>query len=56
MKHDKASPSIPIITNSIKGSYNDPQGKIFATVGTAGEAVYHYESPIVYISFLPRMI
>lgn len=51
MKHDKASPSIPTITDSSKGSYNDSQGKIFATVGTAGErgAVYHYDSKNRYI-------
>ena len=49
MKYDKASPSIPIITSSSKGSYNDPQGRIFATVGTAGESVYHYDSKSQYI-------
>ena len=49
MKYDKTSPSIPIITSSSKGSYNDPQGQIFATVGTAGQSVYHYGSKSWYI-------
>jgi predicted phosphodiesterase len=49
MKYDKASPSIPIITNSSKGNYTDPQGEIFATVGTAGRSIYHYDSKNSYI-------
>ena len=49
MKYNKASPSIPIITNSSKGNYTDPQGEIFATVGTAGESIYHYKSKSQYI-------
>jgi calcineurin-like phosphoesterase family protein len=49
MKYQKASPSIPIITNSSKGNYTDPQGEIFATVGTAGESIYHYKSKSQYI-------
>jgi hypothetical protein len=49
MKYNKASPSIPMITSSSKGSYTDPQGEIFATVGTAGESIYHYNSKSQYI-------
>jgi predicted phosphodiesterase len=49
MKYDKASPSVPIITSSSKGSYNDTLGQIFATVGTAGESAYHYDSKSQYI-------
>jgi hypothetical protein len=49
MKYHQANPSIPIITNCSKGSYNDPQGEIFATVGTAGQPVDHYGSKSSYI-------
>jgi predicted phosphodiesterase len=49
MKYHQANPSIPIITNRSNGSYNDPQGEIFATVGTAGEPVDHYDSKSSYI-------
>jgi 3',5'-cyclic AMP phosphodiesterase CpdA len=49
MKYDKLSPSTPFITSSSKGSYNDPQGQIFATVGTAGQSIYHYGSESWYI-------
>jgi hypothetical protein len=49
IKYDKVSPSKPIITSSSKGSYNDPEGQIFATVGTAGRSVYHYDSKSWYI-------
>jgi predicted phosphodiesterase len=49
MKYDKASPSIPIITNSSKGNYADPQGEIFATVGTAGRHLHPYESKSEYV-------
>jgi 3',5'-cyclic AMP phosphodiesterase CpdA len=49
MKYDKATPSVPVITSSSKGNYNDPQGEIFATVGTAGKSVYHYNSKSPYI-------
>jgi predicted phosphodiesterase len=49
IKYHKSSPSIPIITSGSKGSYNDPQGQIFATVGTAGRSIYHYDSKSWYI-------
>jgi predicted phosphodiesterase len=49
MKYHKANPSIPIITSGSKESYNDPQGQIFATVGTGGRSVYHYDSKSWYI-------
>jgi predicted phosphodiesterase len=49
LKYNKASPSIPIITSSTKGSYNDPQGQIFATVGTSGQSIYLYDSKSWYI-------
>ena len=50
MKYDKASRSIPIITNTSKGNYTDPQGEIFVTVGTAGESIYHYKNKSQYIA------
>jgi predicted phosphodiesterase len=49
MKYHQANPSIPIITNYSNGSYNDPQGEIFATVGTAGQSVDHYVNKSSYI-------
>ena len=49
MKYHKSNPSIPIITSGSKESYNDPQGQIFATVGTGGRSVYHYDSKSWYI-------
>jgi predicted phosphodiesterase len=49
IKYNKPSPSTPIITSSSKGSYNDPQGQIFATVGTAGRSIYQYDSKSWYI-------
>jgi predicted phosphodiesterase len=49
IKYNKSNPSDPIITNSSKGSYNDPEGQIFATVGTAGHSLIHYESKSSYI-------
>jgi len=49
IKYDKASPSTPIITGGSRGSYNDPQGQIFATVGTAGQSIYHYDSKSFYV-------
>jgi hypothetical protein len=49
IKYDKASPSTPTITSTSKASYNDPEGEIFATVGTAGRSIYHYESKNSYI-------
>ncbi len=49
MKYNKSNPSIPVITSNNSGSYNDPQGQIFATVGTAGRSVYLYDSKAEYI-------
>jgi Calcineurin-like phosphoesterase len=49
IKYDRISPSTPIITSSSKGSYNDPEGQIFATVGTAGRSIYPYFSKSSYI-------
>jgi predicted phosphodiesterase len=49
IKYDTSTPSTPIITSTSKASYNDPQGQIFATVGTAGESIYHYSSKSSYI-------
>jgi predicted phosphodiesterase len=50
LKYDKANPSVPIITNSSKENYyNDTQGQIFATIGTAGQSVIHYDSKSWYI-------
>jgi predicted phosphodiesterase len=49
LRYEKSSPSIPIITSTSKGSYNDPQGQIFATAGTAGRSIYHYDSKSWYI-------
>jgi hypothetical protein len=49
IKYHKANPSVPIITSSNKGSYNDPQGQIFVSVGTAGQSLYHYDNKSSYI-------
>jgi hypothetical protein len=49
IKYDRVTPSTPIITSSSKGSYDDPEGQIFATVGTAGRSIYHYDSKSRYI-------
>jgi predicted phosphodiesterase len=49
IKYNESSPATPIITNNNKGSYNDPQGAIFVTVGTAGRSLHHYDSKIWYI-------
>ena len=49
IKYNKANPSLPIITSGSKLTYNDPQGQIFATVGTAGRSIYHYDNKSSYI-------
>ena len=49
IKYNKSSPSTPIITSSSKGSYTDPQGEIFVTIGTGGQSLYHYTSKNSYI-------
>ena len=36
IKYNSNSPSSPIITDTNTNNYNDPQGQIFATVGTGG--------------------
>jgi hypothetical protein len=36
LKYDQVSPSSPTITSTSTSSYTDPQGEIFATVGTGG--------------------
>jgi hypothetical protein len=36
LKYDPVSPSSPTITSTNTSSYTDPQGEIFATVGTGG--------------------
>jgi predicted phosphodiesterase len=46
---DVGNPATPIITSTSKASYNDPEGQIFATVGTAGKSIYHYDSKNSYI-------
>jgi predicted phosphodiesterase len=48
LKYNESSPSTPIITNNSKGSYNDPQGEIFITAGTAGQSSYSFNK-IYYI-------
>ncbi len=49
IKYNTANPSAPIITSTNNGSYSDPQGQIFATVGTAGESIYSYDNKSSYI-------
>jgi predicted phosphodiesterase len=49
MKSNNSNPSIPIITSNSTGSYNDPQGQIFATVGTGGVNMHHYKNKGGYI-------
>jgi 3',5'-cyclic AMP phosphodiesterase CpdA len=48
LKYNESNPSTPIITNNSTGSYNDPQGEIFATVGTGGQP-FHDFGKIYYI-------
>jgi predicted phosphodiesterase len=49
IKYDNVSASTPIITSNSTGSYNDPEGQIFATVGTAGVSIHHYDRKSSYI-------
>ncbi|MDQ3903019.1 MAG: hypothetical protein M3247_05105 [Thermoproteota archaeon] len=49
IKYDNANPAAPIIMNNSRASYNDPEGQIFATVGTAGPSIYHYTNKSSYI-------
>ncbi|OLC87802.1 MAG: hypothetical protein AUJ08_00265 [Thaumarchaeota archaeon 13_1_40CM_3_50_5] len=39
IKYNSANPSSPIVTDTSTSSYNDPQGEIFATVGTGGASM-----------------
>ena len=39
IKYNSTNPSNPIVTDSSTSSYNDPQGEIFATVGTGGASM-----------------
>jgi predicted phosphodiesterase len=48
LKYNESSPSTPVITNNSTGSYNDPEGEIFVTAGTAGQSSYSF-SKIYYI-------
>lgn len=46
--YNKSNPAAPIITEKSTGSYNDPQGEIFITVGTAGASKYNYNKLMYY--------
>jgi concanavalin A-like lectin/glucanase superfamily protein/calcineurin-like phosphoesterase family protein len=42
LKFNSTDPSYPIIDTSSTRDYNDPDGQIFATVGTGGQYSYHF--------------
>ena len=46
---DVGNPATPIKTSSETQNYVNPDGIIFATVGTAGKSIYHYDSKNSYI-------
>ncbi len=50
IKYVNTNPAAPIITNSSRASYDDPEGQISATAGTAGAPIYHYTSKSSYIT------
>ncbi|HKI10093.1 MAG TPA: metallophosphoesterase [Nitrososphaeraceae archaeon] len=45
----EGNPATPIVTTRETRNYNDPEGQIFATVGTAGRSIYPYFSKSSYI-------
>ena len=51
IKHNSNNPSSPIITDPNSNNYNDPQGQIFATVGTGGISRYSFPEKAPYMVY-----
>ena len=51
IKYNSNSPSSPIITDTNTNNYNDPQGQIYATVGTGGISRYSFPEKAPYMVY-----
>ena len=51
IKYNSNNPSSPIIADPSTNNYNDPQGQIFATVGTGGISRYSFTEKYPYMVF-----
>jgi predicted phosphodiesterase len=51
IKYNSNNPSSPIIADANNNNYNDPQGQIFATVGTGGIGFYGFSGKASYIVY-----
>ena len=51
IKYNSNSPSSPMITDTNTNNYNDPQGQIFATVGTGGIGFHGLSGKASYIVY-----
>jgi hypothetical protein len=50
LKYDSVgNPATPIVTTTETTNYNDPEGAIFATVGTGGKSLYQFTGKASYI-------
>jgi hypothetical protein len=49
IKYNSSNILNPIITYSNTDNFNDPEGQIFATVGTGGESLYNFKGKAPYI-------
>jgi Calcineurin-like phosphoesterase len=51
LKYDPVSPSSPTITSTSTSSYTDPQGEIFATVGTGGINFHGFSDRSYFVAY-----
>jgi hypothetical protein len=51
LKFNSASPGNPTITDSNANTYTDPDGQIYATVGTGGRSLYSFTGKASYIVY-----
>jgi hypothetical protein len=51
LKFNSASPGNPTITDSNTNTYTDPDGQIYATVGTGGRSLYSFTGKASYIVY-----
>jgi hypothetical protein len=51
LKYNPVSPSSPTITSTNTSSYTDPQGEIFATVGTGGINFHGFSNRSYYVAY-----
>jgi hypothetical protein len=51
LKYDPVSPSSPTITSTNTSSYTDPQGEIFATVGSGGVNIHGFSDKSYYVAY-----